>query len=384
MVYLPDGVQDFLPEEYRFKHSIEEKLRNTFIKCGYEEVMPPTFEYSGNFTGKTGLMFDENNLYRFFDKKGSILTLRPDVTTQIARIAATKLGGVYPLKLCYIANVYRYDDPQVGKMREFTQAGVELIGVNHEVSDAECIAVAIEALKNIGLEDFKVDIGQVEFFKAVLEELKLDKQNVFQLKGLLEQKNQSGIDEFLEKNNIKGLKQQYISELPLLFGGYEIIDRAKTVYKSDKAKRALDYLDRVYKILKDFGMGEYITFDLGMVQSINYYTGLIFRCFVKGIGYAICTGGRYDNLSKNFDSDMPATGFAVSVERAMLALQKQGMANIEKPYSVLIKHNERNRRHAYEYAVKLRSEGKIVEMCDKCSNEYIKRKNFDEIIDLGE
>lgn len=384
MVYLPNGVQDFLPEEYRFKHSIEEKLRNTFIRYGYEEVMPPTFEYSSNFTGKSGLLFDENNLYRFFDKKGNILTLRPDVTTQIARIAATKLGGVYPLKLCYVANVFRYDDPQVGKMREFTQAGVELIGVNHEASDAECIAVAIESLKNIGLEDFKVDIGQVEFFKAVLDELDLDERNIQLLKNLLEQKNQSGIEEFLEKNDIEGTRRSLISELPLLFGGYEIIVRAKKNYKADKAQKALDYLDSVYGILKDFGMERYISFDLGMVQGINYYTGLIFRCFVKGIGYAICTGGRYDNLLRSFDCDMPATGFAISVERAMLALQKHGMAHVKKPYSVLIKYNENNRRSAYEYAAKLRNEGKVVEMCDKCSNEYIKRKSFDEIIDLGE
>jgi ATP phosphoribosyltransferase regulatory subunit len=382
MYYLPDGVQDFMPDEYRLKHHIEEKLRDTFIKCGYKEVMPPTFEFYENFTGSAKL-FDENNLYRFFDKKGNILTLRPDVTTQIARIAATKCEGVFPLKFCYVANAYRYEDPQVGKMREFTQAGIELIGVNREISDAECISVAVESLKKIGLKDFKVDIGQAEFFEAVLEELNLDGLKSHRLKELLEQKNQSGIEEFLCVNHITGANYRLISELPLLFGNYDVIEKAKEIYKTEKTIKALKYLENVYEILKDYGMHDYIMFDLGMVQRINYYTGLIFRCFVKGIGYAICAGGRYDNLLKNFGKDMPATGFAISIERVMLALQKQGVRFDNEPSRICIVYSNGSREKAYKYALSLRDEGNIVELSER-NNEVFCREKYDKIIEIGD
>lgn len=383
MNYLPDGVQDFLPEEYRFKHNIEEILRKTFETSGYEEIMPPTFEYSENFSNTSGLIFDENNLYRFFDKKGNILALRPDVTTQIARIAATKYSD-YPVKFCYIANVFRYDNPQVGRMREFTQAGIELIGKNHEYSDAECIAVAVESLKNVGIKDFKVDIGQVEFFKSVLAELNLKKDDEQVLKELLEQKNQSEIEYFLEKNNIKGVNFEYIVNLPLLFGDIEVIKKAKDVYKIEKAQEALGYLEHVYDMLKDYGMEDYVMFDLGMVQSIDYYTGLIFRIFVKDLGYAICAGGRYDNLLYNYGKNLPATGFAISVERAMLALQNQSVDYTKKPYSVGIIHTNENRKKAYKLALKLRKEGKIAELINNDDINYLKKKKFDEIIEIGE
>ncbi|EIV99655.1 ATP phosphoribosyltransferase regulatory subunit [Thermoanaerobacter siderophilus] len=380
MIYLPDGVQDFLPEEYRVKRKIEEKFREVFIKFGYQEIMPPTFEYSDNFS----VLFDENNLYRFFDKKGNILALRPDVTTQIARIVSTKLKGSFPLKLCYVANVYRYDDPQVGKMREFTQAGIELIGTNHEESDAEIITVAIEALKSIGIEDFKVDVGQVEFFKRVVEDLELQNEEINLLREFLQQKNQSAIEEFINDKGIRGKKAKFLSELPLLFGGEEVLKRVKELYDTPKLGETIDYLERVYRILKDFGMEEYISFDLGMVQNLNYYTGIIFRCFVKGIGYAICTGGRYDGLLGIFGEHIPATGFAISVERSMLALQKQKKDIIDKSWRVLIKYKENLRSNAYKKATLLRGEGKIVEMYSYEKAKHVDENSFDEIIDMEE
>ncbi|AST58119.1 ATP phosphoribosyltransferase regulatory subunit [Thermoanaerobacterium thermosaccharolyticum] len=382
MKNLPDGVQDFLPEELRFKHSIENILRKTFESSGYEEIMPPTFEYMENFSNTSGIFFDENNLYRFFDKKGDLLALRPDVTTQVARIASTKYNE-YPLKFCYIANVYRYDNPQVGRMREYTQAGIELIGRNHEYSDAECISVAVEALKNIGIKDFKVDIGQAEFFKSLLDELGLARNEEQVLKELLEQKNQSEIEYFLKNNNITGHNYELIVNLPLFFGDIEIIKKAKDVYKFEKANRTLNYLERVYDILKDFGMDKYITFDLGMVQSIDYYTGLIFRIFVKDLGYAICAGGRYDNLLKNYGKDLPATGFAISVERAMLAVQNQSEKFTKKPKSVAVLCNDSSRKEAYHIALKLRNEGNIAELVIKGNEDYLKKKRFDEIIKVG-
>ncbi|AFK86186.1 ATP phosphoribosyltransferase regulatory subunit [Thermoanaerobacterium saccharolyticum] len=382
MKNLPDGVQDFLPDELRFKRNIENILRNTFELSGYEEIMPPTFEYIDNFSVTSGIFFDENNIYRFFDKKGDLLALRPDVTTQVARIASTKYHE-YPLKFSYIANVFRYDNPQVGRMREFTQAGIELIGRNHEYSDAECISVAVEALKNIGIKDFKVDIGQAEFFKSILCELRLTKEEEDILKGLLKDKNQSEIEYFLKYNNITGRNYELVVNLPLFFGGIDVVEDAKRVYGFESAMKALSYLERVYDILKDFGMDSYITFDLGMVQSIDYYTGLIFRVFVKDLGYAICAGGRYDNLLKNYGKDLPATGFAISVERAMLAVQSQSGITTKRPKRVAVVFDERNRKAAYDIAGRLRKQGNIAELVNIDNSEYANREKFDEIIKAG-
>lgn len=383
MRYLPDGVHDYLPNEFRYKHRIEEIFRRTFELSGYEEVMPPTFEYNENFNCVSDFVFDENNLYRFFDKKGNVLTLRPDVTTQVARISATKYES-YPLKLCYIANVFRNNDPQNGKMHEFTQAGIELLGASNELSDAECIAVAIEAIRNTGLKNFKVDIGQIDFLKAVLEELNLECSEKKVLKNLLERKNQSGIEEFLKLNEIRGKNYKYVVELPFLFGDFKIIERAKKIYKLEKAHKALEYLENVYDILQDYEMESYITFDLGMTQTINYYTGIVFRIFAKDIGYAICTGGRYDNLLKNFGKDIHATGFAINVENTMLALQNQNIDFAKEKPSVLIIYNPKRRKQAYKYALDLRKKGKIAEIIEKSQNTYFMKKTLDETIELGE
>ena len=379
MIYLPDGVQDFLPEEYEFKRNIEDKFREVFKSFGYKEIMPPTFEYSENFSH----LFDENSMYRFFDKKGNILALRPDVTAQIARIVSTKLEGRYPLKLCYVANVYRYEDTQVGKMREFTQAGVELIGTNHEESDAEVIALSIEALKSTGLKDFKIDIGHAEVFGSIVRNLNLENEDVNLLRELLEQKNQSAIEDFIKQKEIKKEEAKLLQELPLLFGGKEILEKLKKE-NFKETEGVLEYLDRVYKILEDFGMKEYISFDLGMVQNLNYYTGIIFRGFVKGLGYAICTGGRYDKLLKIYGKDLPATGFAISVERVMLALQRQSKGEWVKPRRVLVRYKEEERRRAYEKANVLRKEGNVVEMYTFGRCENIDLKSFDEVVNVGE
>ncbi|MGB9679238.1 MAG: ATP phosphoribosyltransferase regulatory subunit [Thermoanaerobacteraceae bacterium] len=380
MIFLPDGVQDFLPDEYAIKHAVEEKIRKTFISFGYKDIMPPTFEYSSNFS----VLFDENNLYRFFDKKGNILALRPDVTSQIGRIVSTKLKDKYPIKLCYVANVFRYEDTQSGKMREFTQAGVELIGLNQEESDAEVIALSIEALRTLGLKDFKVEIGQAQIFNGIIENINLGKEETIQLREFLEQKNQSAIETFIKEKKIKDDKARLLIELPLLFGDENIILKVKKLYNIPKLNDSLDYLLKVYKILKDFGLSKYISFDLGMVQNLNYYTGIIFRCFIKGIGYAIYTGGRYDNLLSVYGKNIPATGFAISIERVMLALKKQNIEILNKVPKVLIKYEEKARDNAYSKALDLRVHGKIVEIYSINRSFNIFEDDFDEIIYLEE
>ena len=165
-IYTPDGVQDILCDDCYQKRELEHKLRMLFRSCGFKEIEPPAIEFYDVFASESGGIMQEN-MFKFFDQQGRILVLRPDITVPVARIAATKFkDAVYPLRFSYIGNVYRYNDYGGGKQNEFTQAGVEIFGVNTPESDAEVISIAIQALKTSRLESFQIDIGQVDFSTA--------------------------------------------------------------------------------------------------------------------------------------------------------------------------------------------------------------------------
>ena len=162
-IYTPDGVQDILVDDCYQKRELEQKLRNLFRSCGFNEIEPPSIEFYDVFDSESSGIMQEN-MFKFFDQQGRILVLRPDITVPVARITATKYkDAVYPLRFSYIGNVYRYNDYGGGKQNEFTQAGVEILGVNTPESDAEVISIAVQALKTSGLESFQIDIGQVDF-----------------------------------------------------------------------------------------------------------------------------------------------------------------------------------------------------------------------------
>ena len=169
MMQTPRGTEDFLPRDAERKRWVEETLRGLFWRWGYREIITPTMEFydavrAGDSTGLA------DNLYRFFEREGDILALRPDMTTPIARVVATRLqDSAKPLRLCYHANVFRYAEPQAGRRREFYQSGVELVGSGSHLADAEVIALTVESLKAVGLQGFRVDIGHVDYYDGILE-----------------------------------------------------------------------------------------------------------------------------------------------------------------------------------------------------------------------
>jgi len=385
-LHTPEGVQDILQKECAVKREIENKIAYIFQSYGYYEVQPPTFEFYDVFAGESGLI-EQETMFKFFDHQGRILVLRPDITTPIARIVATKYQQIVPpMRLCYIGNAYRYDEPYQGaKLREFTQAGIELIGLNSSEADAEVIAVTIHALLASGLKDFKIDIGQVAFFKGLMEQSGLDEEVIEKVRVLIDSKNSVGIKELLEKYEMDSSLKETIVNLPSLFGGIDVIDKVEKTTVNDVSREALLHLKEVYGVLLDYGLEDYISIDLGMVQSINYYTGIIFKGFTHGLGFPICAGGRYDNLISEFGKNLSATGVAIGVNRLLSALESQKAEFTMWHVDSLIHYDEKGRKVAFQIADELRRQGLMIAttLGNKSMSEmieYAKMNHIDGII----
>jgi ATP phosphoribosyltransferase regulatory subunit len=361
-IYTPDGVQDIMPDECYLKRNIEKKLRDMFRSSGYLEAETPTIEFYDVFSSDAGLLPQET-MFKFFDQQGRILVLRPDITIPVARITATKCRDMaFPLRFSYIGNVFRYNDFGGGKQNEFTQAGVELLGVNTPESDAEVIALAINALKAAGLENFQIDIGQVEFFNGLMEETGLPEEETARLRMLIDRKDFVGVGEVLDSCDIREDLKELIIELPHFFGSSDVIGRVEALKLNERSRNALEDVRMVLGILDDYGLCRYVSVDLGMLRGLDYDTGIIFRGFTHGVGFPVLTGGRYDRLVEEFGAQCPATGFSLGVNMVMTALQRQKIA-VEKPViDSVVCYQEKGRKTAFGLCAELRRQGLTVEL----------------------
>ncbi|MCM8711444.1 ATP phosphoribosyltransferase regulatory subunit [Clostridium sp. SYSU_GA19001] len=386
--YIPEGARDLLFEECSSKYEILNKLRNLYIGSGFLEISSPTLEFFDVFYDET-IALEQERMYKLFDNRGRILVLRPDMTTPAARIAATKLKeAVYPLRVCYSGNIFRMNDFYEGKNSEITQSGIEIIGTENVRADSEVIITAIKGLLAIGLKNFQVELGQAEFFKGLIENLDLDNEQLDNLRTFIERKNFSALREFVEKNE-KSFKEsaQALKSLPELFGGEEIFDKARNLTGNKRALQAIENIELIYKNIESVGLLKHVSIDLGMIQHMDYYTGIIFRGYSSEIGSNILSGGRYDNLVSNFGSGMPATGFAINVDNAMTALKRQGYKKDEER-KVLIHYSSNFTKKAYELVDNIRAKGVVAELTlfdreDK-SLEYAKTKGFEKVIFIKE
>jgi len=361
-IYTPEGVQDILFEDCYVKRNIENKIRDMFRSNGFYEIETPTLEFYDVFADDQELMPQET-MFKFFDGQGRILVLRPDITIPVMRIASTKLkDAAYPLKLSYIGNTFRYNEIGGGKQKEFTQAGVEIIGADSPEADAEVIAMAINAVKAAGLENFQIDVGQVEFFKGLMEETGLSDDDIEQMRVLIDKKDFLAIEELVDGKNIKDELKQLIFSLPGLFGSADVIEKVEKITSNKRSLAALENLKTVLEILDDYGLSKYVSIDLGMVQSLNYYTGIIFRGVTYGLGFPILSGGRYDNVARQFGRDFPATGFSLGINMVMMVLERQKIETEKPRIDSLITYKKEGRKTAFKVCEELRNQGLCVEM----------------------
>ncbi|QGG49029.1 ATP phosphoribosyltransferase regulatory subunit [Heliorestis convoluta] len=360
LLQIPAGMRDFLPGEAQMKRALENKWAQLYTSWSYEEVITPTVEYLDVLAIDTGEEM-AGRLFQLFDRKGHIMVLRPEMTTPIARLVASRLyKEPLPQRLFYGANVFRYDEPQAGRQREIYQSGVELIGAPGPLADAEVIALAVEALRESGLEDFQISIGQIDVFNGIMEELPLSPEEKVKISRLVAKKDFVSLEEFLDDHPLNLDQAELLLRLPTFHGSKEVLEEASILAVNEKARQGLENLRQVYEALSLYGVQDYIALDLGVLRGFDYYTGVVFEGYTEGLGFPICGGGRYDRLLAQMGFDSPATGFAIGLERVLLALSR---SNQPSPYpmpDVLLGGD--NLPEILGKAARLRARGSIVEI----------------------
>ncbi len=318
---IPNGVQDCFLAEAARRRQAEATLRDCFARWGYHEIITPMYEYYDNLSVGASESFRQA-MVRFFDRDGQTLALRADFTPQIGRMAATKLyDQPMPLRCHTMGSIFRYEDPQAGRKREFTQAGIELIGVDTADADAEVVALSIAALEALKLEGFQINLGQMAFFRALTAGL--PGEVLEPVRAAIDQRNSARLENALHQGGVAGSLGRLLQNLPDLVGDSEVLDEALALgARLDDAPEvvsALERLGRVYDLLRAYGVAQRVIIDLGEVRGMDYYTGITFRGVAPRLGWPVVSGGRYDQLIAQFGRSLPAVGFGLGIERALLA-----------------------------------------------------------------
>ena len=359
---VPYGTKDILPLDAARKRGMENELARLFLSWGYQEVVTPTFEYYETLRASAPETADDST-FRFFDRSGRMLALRPDMTTPIARVAVMRMRErPLPLRLFYLANVFRQEETQAGRQCEFYQAGVELLGAGGVAADAEVVALAVEALLAAGLSDFQVCLGQVDFISGIMAEAGLDAATAHKVKQALIERNMVGLGELLAESGIEPCNRDLLQQLPMLHGKMDMLRNVRQRVKNQISQAALDNLAEIYHLLEKYGIDRYVMFDLGIIRDFEYYTGMVFETYTTGLGYPICGGGRYDRMAGSFGREQPATGFALGIERILLALERQGLDATNPTQTVYVGWAGSNLPQAIAAVKRLREDGSTAEL----------------------
>lgn len=381
----PEGTKDLLFEDCAVRRSLEEKLSALFKSKGYCEIVTPGLEFFDVFN-LNSRYFPQESMYKLVDNKGRLLVVRPDSTMPIARVAATRLrDSELPLRLYYRQNVYRNKPVMRGRSDEIHQMGIELIGSDSKRADLEVITGAIEVLASFENEDFRFEIGDIGFFRELVNMLGTDDDTKEEIRSLIEAKNYPALNDLLDSigdtNITKALKQ-----LPRLFGGAEVLDRAETLVDDENIKSIISDLRNIYNSLGKLGYNGKITIDLGIVNKLDYYTGVVIKGYLLGYGDAVLSGGRYNKLLAEFGYDVPATGFAVNVD-AVAKVMKQSHTYTAPVPDVIVYGSDGFEMEAIKHAIKLRGEGLNVENSVFGTYEetkaYAERKGIQKAICVG-
>ena len=296
LLHTPEGVRDIYNVECGKKLALEGRLKKVFHLYGYHDIQTPTFEYFDVFRKEIGTI-PSKELYKFFDKEGNTLVLRPDITPSIARAAATLFQDEnLPIRLCYTGNTFINHSSYQGRLKESTQMGAELIGDDSVEADAEMLALVIESMLTIGLKEFQLNLGDVDYFQSLIEDANLDEDAEERVRELINNRNYFGVEEFLDSIQVKRSSKEAFAALNEMVGGVEILAKARNLAPNSKGVMAIKRLEKIYDTLKLYGVEKFVTFDLSMTGTYGYYTGIIFRGYTFGTGDAVVKGGRYDHL----------------------------------------------------------------------------------------
>lgn len=360
-LHTPEGVRDIYYKECETKLALQKKLSKVLHLYGYQDIQTPTFEYYEVFRKEIGSTSTQE-LYKFFDREGNILALRPDITPSVARAAATLFESEeMPIRLCYAGNTFINHSSYQGRLKENTQLGAELIGLDTVEADAEMIAMVADGLKKVGLKEFQVSLGHVDFVKSLMEAAGLEKEESREIRTLITNRNFFGVEEILDEKKVKEEIKDAFRLLPELTGGEEVLEQAMKAAPDVKAKHAVLRLEHIFRLLKLYGADDHITLDLSMSGNYGYYTGIIFRAYTYGTGDAVVRGGRYDHLLEKFGKDTPSIGFAIIVDELMSALGRQKIP-VETMRRNLIVYTEATEEQAISMARDFREKGRSIEL----------------------
>ncbi len=358
LVHTPEGVRDIYGDEYARKLHLENFIMGKVRSFGYEDIQTPTFEFFDVFSKEVGTT-PSRELYKFFDKDGNTLVLRPDFTPSMARCAAKYfMDEDVPIRFCYSGNTFANNSNLQGRLKEATQMGAELIGEGSVEADGEMAAMVIEALLSTGLKDFQLSIGNVEYFKGICMEAGLDEETELELREFISGKNYFGAEDLLREKRVPGEYREALLQVTDLFGAYEALEQAKLLVHNERSLNAVKRLEALYQVLCCYGAEKYVSFDLGMLSKYNYYTGVIFKAYTYGVGDAIVKGGRYDTLLGRFGKEAPAIGFMVVIDDLMAALERQGIEVALPPKAEVMEYCADTYKEVLARAQQLRREGK--------------------------
>lgn len=365
LLHTPEGVRDIYNVECGKKLALENRLKKTLHLFGYHDIQTPTFEYFDVFRKEIGTI-PSKDLYKFFDKEGNTLVLRPDITPSIARVAATLFGEEdLPIRLCYTGNTFINHSNNQGRLREVTQMGAELIGDDSVEADAEMLAMVIESMQAIGLKEFQLSVGHLGFFQSLIEDAALDEEARERVIELINNRNYFGVEEYLDSIMVKRSSKEAFAALGNLVGGVEVLAKAKNIAPNSSGIMAVKRLEKIYDILALYGVEKFVTFDLSMTGNYGYYTGIIFRGYTFGTGDAVVKGGRYDHLLEKFGKTSASIGFAIVIDELMNALIRQKIRIVYTRKNAIILYDESRARDAIRLAKDFRAKAKNTELIKK-------------------
>ncbi len=359
-IHTPEGVRDIYGKEYAARLEIRGKIRAMFHRFGYQDIQTPSFEFYDIFSREKGSVVSRE-MFKFFDRDGETMVLRPDMTPAIARCAAKYFSDEQlPLRLSYIENTFINQTSLQGRLKEFTQAGVELLGDGSPEADGEVLALTIQCLLAAGLTDFQLEVGHVGFLQGLLEEAKLSAETEEVICQLLENKNFFGVEEQISRCGVDPEIKTLFAHLPEMFGSVEQIAEAGKLIRNEKALQAIERLQQVYQVLCCYGLEQYVSFDLSMTGRYRYYNGMIFKGYTYGSGRPVVTGGRYDNLMEQFGRKAQAVGFAIVLDSVMAALSRQKIAVTYEWPQVIFVYTQEQREAAIARVCGMRRNGMMV------------------------
>lgn len=375
LLHTPEGVRDIYNEECEKKLELQDRLYKALKRHGYHSIQTPTFEFFDIFGKEVGTI-PSSELYKFFDREGNTLVLRPDITPSIARSAAKYfMDEDMPIRLSYMGNTFINNHSYQGRLKESTQLGAELIGDDTVDGDAEMIAMAIDALKSSGLKNFQISVGHVEFFRGLMEAAGLSEEQEEVIRELIANKNFFGVEEEISDCSMNQNLKELFGMLGTIYDNAASFEEAKT-YAADypKVYKAIRRLEDLDAVLKVYDVDKYVTYEFGMLSSYHYYTGVIFAGYTYGSGEPIVKGGRYDKLLTYFGKDAASIGFAIVVDQLMAAISRQKIEITVKHDNQLIVYKPEYRREAVKKAIALRAKDCNVELIawamDKSKADY--------------